>query len=726
MPTIGSNLSQFGNVGEYETDRSTWGFADTALIGYTRSTFYIFISGYSCKAQLNSLPGLYPFLNWTPQRFYAQAGKKYKAFTFVTKSGGSTSGSVVEIVSTSANLVKDSAVTKTFGELDDTTTLIETIFSCSVTGTYTLYVRATNVDSLQTLDVGTSLFTDAFAVFEWEAPVAPVCTLAFDLPNCLVTNETGPSATDGTITLAVTGAGGTVEYSKDNGATWQSSALFTGLDSGVYQCKVREVALISCVVSQSFAVNVASPTFSWTHAKTNETVSGAVDGTITITVTGTVAPFTFSKNGGVSFQGSNVFTGLAPGTYTITVKDAGGQLVSANITILAGAVIFEKAFFSRDFIPFTVPIGANAAEDYYKLYCDVRVEEVTGSSTYASKFTTMLEPESDGQARFNLRPAFRNLLKATPPTQNKNTVERITDRLKFFKCFFGELYDDLIVPGVLSESNVFVVLLGGLDKKKYPTLDFFNGLFTTKQFLTWVPTVKSVTPVQEEYLSFFVYDTNQATLKMRVKCYYDDAATSTYVAFTEFNCVKGFLYQFPVGPTHAGVLAHDVTKTLVKYEVTLLNFIDTPISETRTYVLTAALPFTRYFLYLNSVGGFDTLLCTGRGSTEAKVEKTVVQKHLPMDYNALDGELEVNDSVFQKVSDYSTGFLKGSYGKEYQRALLDFMNSRRVYEVTTGQRVPVIVEKATMRYTEDESNEYYLRFSLQEAYINHSFTPDEA
>jgi hypothetical protein len=726
MPTIGINLSQWGNVGEYETDRSTWGFADTAFVGFTRSNSYGFALSKSCRGQLNVLPGLYPFLDWIPQRFTAVAGKKYKAFAYVTKSGGSTTGSVVEIVSTSANMVKQSAITKTFGELNETTTYLETIFTCSTSGNYTLQLRSTNVDSLQTLALATNIFADVFAIFEWEDPAPPACTLAFNLPSCIVTNETTPLANDGSITLAVTGAAGTVEYSKDNGATWQSSALFSGLDSGTYICKVREVATISCVITQSFAVNSGSPTFSWTSNKTDETVSGANDGSIAITVTGTAAPFTFSKDGGVIFQGGNVFTGLAPGTYTITVRNAASQLVSANVTILAGTVLFEKAFFSRDFIPFIIPEGSNASEDNYKLYTDVRVEEVTGSSLYTSKFTTLLEPASDGLARFNLRPAFRNLLKATPPTLNRSTFDRITDRIKFFKCFYGELYNDLVVPSTFTDSNVMVVLLGGLDKKKYPSFDFFTSyLPTSKKFLTWTPMVKQINRAQEEYLSFFVYATGITSLKVQVTSYYDDATNSTYIAATKTGTVKGHLYEIPVGPAHAGILAHNPAKNLTHYEVQLLNQVDVVVSEKRTYILNAiTAPYVRYFLYLNSVGGYDTLLCTGKSTTESKIERSVVQKHLPMDYNALDGELEVNESVFQKVSDHSTGFLKGSYGKEYQQSLLDFMNSRRVFEITSGQRVPVLVDKATVRYSEDESNEYYLRFTVQEAYVNHSYTPD--
>lgn len=727
MPTIGSNLSQYGDVGEYEADRSTWGFADTAFITYTRSAINGFIFSQSCKAQVTTLPGLYPFLDWIPQRFSAVAGKKYRAGAYVTKFGAASNGSVIEIISSSANLTKTSSITKTFGEVEGASTLIESYFTCLVSGTYTIYIRATNVDSLQTLTTNTSLFADAFSVLEWQDDAPPVCTLAFDLPNCIVANETGPSSNDGTITLAVTGAAGPVEYSKDNGATWQSSALFAGLDSGVYQCKARETGNLSCVVSQSFAVNIAAPTFSFTTAKVDESVAGAGDGSITVTVTGTVAPFTFSKDGGTTYQGGNVFAGLTPGTYTVSVKDFNGQILSSNVTIAAGIVLFEKAYFSRDPILYQVVKGSNHALPNYQLYTDVRVEETTGSGSFNSKFKTALEPEADGIARFNLRPGFRFVLKATPPTINKSTIERITDRIKFFKCYSGELFNDLTVPDTLTASNLYLVLLGGLDKKQFPSLNFFSSyLPTNKKFLTWNPLEKFVNRAQEEYLSFLVYGTNISTIKVQVKCFYDDNTNSTFISLTQSGCVKGYLYQIPVGPTHGGVLGHQPAKNLLYYEVQLLNQSDAIVSEKRTYRVNAIdSSLSRYFLYLNSVGGYDTLHTTGQAEVNATIEKSVVQKHLSMSYSSLDGELEVNNSTFQKNGNYSTGYLKGRYAKEYQQSLLDFMNSRRVFEITNGIRVPVIVQKSELRFTEDNSSEYFLRFSLQEAYINHSFTPDQ-
>lgn len=61
---------------------------------------------------------------------------------------------------------------------------------------------------------------------------------------------------------------------------------------------------------------------------------GGTNGTITVTAAGGTGTKTYSKDGGVTFQASNVFTGLAAGTYSIVVKDFNNCTTTpASVTI---------------------------------------------------------------------------------------------------------------------------------------------------------------------------------------------------------------------------------------------------------------------------------------------------------------------------------------------------------------------------------------------------------
>lgn len=60
------------------------------------------------------------------------------------------------------------------------------------------------------------------------------------------------------------------------------------------------------------------------------------NGSITLTATGGTPPYQYSIDGGVTYQASNSFTGLAGGTYTVKVKDA-LNCTSTQTVILTGA-----------------------------------------------------------------------------------------------------------------------------------------------------------------------------------------------------------------------------------------------------------------------------------------------------------------------------------------------------------------------------------------------------
>ena len=105
-------------------------------------------------------------------------------------------------------------------------------------------------------------------------------------------------------------------------------------------------------------------------ASSDVTCKGAADGTITATAEGGTPPYTFSKDGGVTFQSSGIFTGLGPGTYTIVVQDADGNTASAQVTITEAVVVCSGRMTGGGSI-FTAD-GARVTHGF-ELHCDLRL-----------------------------------------------------------------------------------------------------------------------------------------------------------------------------------------------------------------------------------------------------------------------------------------------------------------------------------------------------------------
>ena len=165
-----------------------------------------------------------------------------------------------------------------------------------------------------------------------------------DANNCInttsvtIANTTGATVTatstnascgtsNGTITA--TGTGGITPYQYSiNGVTYQASNVFTGLAANTYTVTIKDAN--NCINTTS--VTIANTTGATVTATSTNASCGTSNGTITATGTGGATPYQYSING-VTFQVSNIFTGLAANTYTITIKDVNNCINTTTVTI---------------------------------------------------------------------------------------------------------------------------------------------------------------------------------------------------------------------------------------------------------------------------------------------------------------------------------------------------------------------------------------------------------
>jgi len=131
---------------------------------------------------------------------------------------------------------------------------------------------------------------------------------------------------DGSITL--TPINGTPPYSYSlDGVNFQTSNVFTGLASAIYNPVAKDANNLLCTVNAIVANNC--PTVSLTET---DATCGMKNGTITATGYKGPTPYQFSIDG-INYQTNNVFTGLASGGYTVTIKDANGFTSTAYIIV---------------------------------------------------------------------------------------------------------------------------------------------------------------------------------------------------------------------------------------------------------------------------------------------------------------------------------------------------------------------------------------------------------
>lgn len=195
-------------------------------------------------------------------------------------------------------------------------------------------------------------------------------------------------ANDGVITVSANGGTAPLEYSL-NGGAFQSSNVFSGLAPGSYTIEVKDA--IGFVVSTgSLSLDNALPIAI--------TASVNVD-VITATGNGGTGALQFSIGG--AFQGSNVFSGLANGVYTVTVQDANGctatttAIVAVNTLIVTATVSAPISCFGANDGQITVNANGGTAPLEYSLnggpYQGSNVFAGLGAGTY-----TITTIDSDG------------------------------------------------------------------------------------------------------------------------------------------------------------------------------------------------------------------------------------------------------------------------------------------------------------------------------------------
>lgn len=142
-----------------------------------------------------------------------------------------------------------------------------------------------------------------------------------------VTNSTC-GISNGSISVDAGSGTPPLQYSIDNGATWQASALFNGLSQGNYDVIVNDAnnCQTPYALNPVSITNIAGadiPNVSFTAA-----MCGSNNGTITITAVNGTPPLEFSIDNGVTYFTANTFINLAPGNYFAAVRDANNCTVS--------------------------------------------------------------------------------------------------------------------------------------------------------------------------------------------------------------------------------------------------------------------------------------------------------------------------------------------------------------------------------------------------------------
>lgn len=188
-----------------------------------------------------------------------------------------------------------------------------TTFSGLASGTHTITVK----------DANGCIYTTTFSVGVTAGITSAVVNAS--------TASCGQSNATATVS-AVTGGVPTYSYSYDGGA-YIAGSTTSGLAAGNHTVVIKDANTCTLTVLYT-VISLGSPTTSVTSFS-NVTCFGLANGSCTVAIPtgGAGAPFTYSLTAPLQTNGNGQFSGLAPGTYNISVKDVAGCVATTSVVI---------------------------------------------------------------------------------------------------------------------------------------------------------------------------------------------------------------------------------------------------------------------------------------------------------------------------------------------------------------------------------------------------------
>jgi len=223
---------------------------------------------------------------------------------------------------------------------------------------------------------------------------------------------------------------------------------------------------------------------------------------------------------------------------------------------------------------------------------------------------------------------------------------------------------------------------------------FFNKWqLGARQFLTWQPNYKRIGKAQEEYLYFLLnFTPKPQTLNLRVQHYDADGYGSD--AITAMNLANPLLYSVVCCPVGPEILA--IPETAVRYDVWLSNEDNKRVSEIRSYFIDIfSEVFDRSILFVNSLGGWDTLRLNGQAQRTLKVSQMVAELERPADAPVDFSELKIINIEGEYELVVSTGYFKNN-AADYLKYLDELLLSEELFLITDKGHKPLQLINTSM------------------------------
>lgn len=274
-------------------------------------------------------------------------------------------------------------------------------------------------------------------------------------------------------------------------------------------------------------------------------------------------------------------------------------------------------------------------------------------------------------------------------------------------------------------SGIFYLINGKIPLQQSPQFEdktFLQWLSEGNRFLSFSPAVKKVLPDQFEKL-FFIFRQEFTILPeyrvfLRLKLFFDDESFVIIdLAPGVSNLQTGEVLEIDCGYDQLGIpaiLTSYPDKIFVSYSVYLIGKspqgVETYLSEVRTFELDFDNhEFRRQFIFKNSLGGFDTIMCTGKSNFEKEYSKEVLEFSKPM----IPGTASISKKEYNARESFYGNHATGYFEKSLVLWIEEFFSSDVIFEIEQGIFKPCRISSTSIKLDNEEDNMISIDFQVE-------------
>ncbi len=346
-------------------------------------------------------------------------------------------------------------------------------------------------------------------------------------------------------------------------------------------------------------------------------------------------------------------------------------------------------------------------------------------------------PDDDFHAIFDLRDGLKGLVDYAF-TYPEDSEELIILRPEPIKQYYFQYWESYGLPSVAKElktSSDYYVMKGKssyMQLTEYHELNtsFWQRLQTSHAFLTLQPNNKLISTKQVEKLFFLHYlNISPRSVRLNVKVYFTNGTDDTVFKDTLPNYERFQILECNVGFEIMELADVNPALTVEKYDVWLTTSAGV-LSETKTYYVDLEYQKqTRYFLFANSLCGYDTARALGIGSNEVDYSYKKVSKLLPHNYTSKDREFNQIQVAEKRKFIVNFGILNNISGDVYAPDWKNYLRQLNLspdrFEIINGREVPIqsLTEKFPLH--NDNTKIYDAIFTYERDFVDEAFSDDE-